>query len=193
MVAPLQELMANIGPTEKAYILPDVSFDGPLPWNQETMDIIARAEQYVKDQVAPKDNRCGGCTSCCRIPFIRDPDNTIPTKPSGVNCLHCTGHSCSIYDKRPQVCREFKCLWLRSQATDQPWPLKYRPDKCGVMLDHDTGWKYEHRPYDPDLVEVHPDREKPFAILTDDMQVLLRYKKLKHITFYYGESNGTQD
>ncbi|TKW70576.1 MAG: hypothetical protein DI543_28680, partial [Bradyrhizobium icense] len=54
-------------------------------------------------------------------------------KPVDVLCKHCTGHSCSIYDSRPSVCRGWYCVW----RVEKDLPDDMRPDKCGVMFSLD--------------------------------------------------------
>lgn len=54
--------------------------------------------------------------------------DVFPGKP----CPYSTGHSCSIYENRPEYpCRKFVCGWLEK---DSPLPEEYRPDKIGVIF-----------------------------------------------------------
>jgi hypothetical protein len=73
---------------------------------------------------------CGSCTACCRvyaIPEIR--------KPAGTWCTHCAiGEGCKVYEARPTLCVEFKCLWLQSQARKEPLADELRPDRCKVVF-----------------------------------------------------------
>ena len=52
--------------------------------------------------------------------------------------LHDTG--CSIYARRPAVCRNFVCGWL---AANSPFPEDFRPDKLGVII---VNIKWQGRP-----------------------------------------------
>ena len=70
-------------------------------------------------------NRCGDCTACCEVFAIDE-----IKKPSGSLCSNCNG-GCSIYDKRPDPCKEYKCSWLAGG-----WDETLRPDKCGVIIDN---------------------------------------------------------
>lgn len=55
-------------------------------------------------------------------------------KPMGKLCVHCVKESgCSIYQSRPNVCREFLCEWLMDR---QMSPI-YRPDRIGVIFMED--------------------------------------------------------
>jgi hypothetical protein len=82
-------------------------------------------------------NHCGSCTACCRIFDIPELE-----KPAGKWCQHCDiGKGCKVYESRPSVCREFKCLWLLSQdRVDWRERLgpELRPDKCKVVLSPST-------------------------------------------------------
>ncbi len=74
--------------------------------------------------------QCGRCTACCDgwLQITIDGQAVYPGKP----CPHSTGHSCRIYDRRPQdPCREFVCGWLEPES---PLPEWFRPDKIGVMV-----------------------------------------------------------
>ena len=82
-------------------------------------------------------NHCGTCTACCRVFDIPE-----LKKPAGTWCQHCAiGKGCKVYDDRPQMCREFECLWLMSQK--RPDPREHmkpgmRPDKCKVVFSPST-------------------------------------------------------
>jgi hypothetical protein len=68
---------------------------------------------------------CGTCIACCKIPKIDELD-----KPMNVLCRHCTGTACGIYAERPDVCRQYYCLWRRIEAM----PAEARPDRIGIMF-----------------------------------------------------------
>ncbi len=71
---------------------------------------------------------CGACTACCVEPAI-----TVEgfEKLPGVACPHCTtGLGCAIYDRRPQVCRTYHCLWRSLPYLADEW----RPDLSGIMM-----------------------------------------------------------
>ena len=73
-------------------------------------------------------NKCGECTACCVSLRVDATESKEWEK-----CRHlCNG--CSIYNDRPETCKKFKCLWLSTQESDNPFPEEARPDKCGVML-----------------------------------------------------------
>lgn len=80
---------------------------------------------------------CGSCTACCRV-------YAIPTlnKPAGPWCQHCAiGEGCKIYDERPELCADFKCLWLQSRSREdrrEHLPDELRPDRCKVVFSPTT-------------------------------------------------------
>jgi hypothetical protein len=78
------------------------------------------------EHVVP-NRECGDCVACCDILEIRSPDLQ---KPAHVLCPHCVSGGCGIYENRPNVCRDWFCLWRRIEAL----PDEMRPDKCGVVL-----------------------------------------------------------
>jgi hypothetical protein len=77
------------------------------------------------------NNVCGGCTACCVVLPILEPDLH---KPAGEPCRHLGGKGCSIYGTPgwPQVCRDYLCGWRT-----HPWfngKRFYRPDQLGVLF-----------------------------------------------------------
>lgn len=68
---------------------------------------------------------CGGCALCCTLPAIDELG-----KPVDVPCKHLTNAGCGIYEKRPQVCRDFHCDWLLGRYGDQG----DRPDRLGAYV-----------------------------------------------------------
>lgn len=73
-------------------------------------------------------NNCDGCTECCDMIPI---DTVKFEKPEGVLCPFCTkGVGCNIYSTRPEVCREFPCLYRLSDLDES-----LRPDKTHVIFE----------------------------------------------------------
>jgi len=70
---------------------------------------------------------CGTCTACCKVMNF---DAPTLAKPAGVQCQHCTGTACGIYEDRPAPCRTFYCLWR--EVANMPDSL--RPDRAGVIF-----------------------------------------------------------
>ena len=71
---------------------------------------------------------CGGCNACCKVPRIDAPELQ---KPAGVWCPNCRpGQGCGIYDSRPGVCRDYRCVWLDTGFLAE----ECRPDQLKVMF-----------------------------------------------------------
>ena len=89
---------------------------------------------------------CGSCTMCCKSLEI---DHF--KKPMGVMCSHCVNNNgCTIYDTRPDVCREFLCEWIMDRTMSQV----LRPDKIGTIFMEDP---------DNDDYQAVCDPSKPYA------------------------------
>lgn len=91
-----------------------------------------------------ESRECGPCTHCCSILGVEELD-----KPDWARCAHVCEKGCGIYETRPDVCAEYRCLWLAGYT---PF-AECRPDAMGVMFDcdgnDDDGWDldvYELRP-----------------------------------------------
>jgi hypothetical protein len=70
--------------------------------------------------VSDEERTCDGCAECCRV-------FSIPgLKEAGYPCPRLTVHPvwerCSEYADRPEVCRDFKCEWLRGYGHDRDKP-----------------------------------------------------------------------
>lgn len=73
---------------------------------------------------------CGGCTVCCKFMGVDEID-----KQRYVWCAHCEiGVGCQIYETRPDSCRQYECVWLKTQGLDNPMALALRPDKSRVVV-----------------------------------------------------------
>lgn len=71
---------------------------------------------------------CGECSACCVTLRIDEP--TIK-KPQDVPCSKLTScGGCSIYESRPDVCRNWYCAWRVMPQLDDSW----RPDRSEIML-----------------------------------------------------------
>jgi hypothetical protein len=93
---------------------------------------------------------CGECTLCCKLMGVGE-----LKKPAGTWCTHCTG-GCSIYETRPQECRDFVCAWLESHALDERW----KPSRCKFVVFAEPGSVNLKVSVDP----ARPDawRKEPF-------------------------------
>jgi hypothetical protein len=94
---------------------------------------------------------CGSCTLCCELPPIEPLE-----KPGNALCRHAApGGGCTIYERRPGVCRAFNCFWRLLPHFSDEW----KPDLCHF---------YVHQPNESTLVVMvdpaYPDawRAQPF-------------------------------
>ena len=75
-------------------------------------------------------------------------------------CENCDkGNGCSVYDTRPDECKNFDCLWKK-----QKLPEYLRPDNCGIMFE----LLYEKPVY---VGFVVPEKDDTWQ--TDDMMLLV--------------------
>ena len=83
-------------------------------------------EQLVADRPAA-GRECGTCTACCTVLAIAELQ-----KPARWACSHVACDRCGIYERRPQSCRDFNCVWLRGAIAGDE---SLRPDKLGLLFD----------------------------------------------------------
>ena len=73
-----------------------------------------------------KKNTCDGCTLCCKLLEIPELN-----KPVNEYCSLCKVNSgCSIYNTRPQSCRDFNCLYITHNLTE-----RLKPKNCHVVFE----------------------------------------------------------
>lgn len=70
---------------------------------------------------------CGGCTVCCEVLNIDEPELR---KPAGVMCRHADDQGCTLYSGRPHSCRAFFCAWRQLDVM----PESARPDRLDVIF-----------------------------------------------------------
>ncbi len=68
------------------------------------------------------------CCTVLRVDELR--------KLGGVSCAALGVRGCTIYPRRPQICRTYQCLWLQGKLDAED-----RPDQLGAVLDivHEGG------------------------------------------------------
>jgi len=141
---------------------------------------------------------CAGCTLCCKLLSI-----AVLDKPRLRWCVHCAPESgCTIYDRRPEICRSFHCGWLRDAGIAEHWqPAKSKmviayesADRIAIHVDpgRPDGWRKE--PYFSDIkrwaraaaerrgqiivwqgrevIAVLPDHEKNLGALRPDQLIV---------------------
>lgn len=69
---------------------------------------------------------CGSCKLCCKLTEVPSLE-----KPGGAWCQHACSLGCYIYEKRPEECQAYNCLWIVSPNMTP----RLRPDLCGVMFE----------------------------------------------------------
>lgn len=66
--------------------------------------------------------QCGECSLCCKLIEI-----TEIGKPARQWCPDWDkGKGCTIYENRPDVCRNFSCLWLTGELPEKLSPRRTR-------------------------------------------------------------------
>jgi len=84
-------------------------------------------------QTEPVPGRdCGPCQMCCKVFPI--PETQKP--PYGLCGRARPGGGCADYAGRPDVCREFFCLWRLDGSLSDAW----RPDVAGFALHDPEPW-----------------------------------------------------
>ena len=98
---------------------------------------------------------CGDCNLCCKLP-------STDFKKDYEWCSNCeVGVGCKIYETRPQVCRDFSCLWKKGMIEEH-----LKPNKVGFYIV-------------PERKESL--RDKIFTIYADTHKIDNVLKKLKDI------------
>lgn len=87
----------------------------------------APPESTVTPAASPRT--CGDCKACCNGWLAAD----ILGQPmgNGVACRFLGPQGCTIYDRRPELCRSFVCGWLKPGS---PFPEHWRPDRIGLII-----------------------------------------------------------
>lgn len=179
IVGPLESMRFHVQPGEELIVVRGLEVLEPIPPGQAQIDVIERMKRYAEES----KKTCGGCKQCCKTLYINEDGLT---KSSHTWCAYACAIGCAKYESRPKPCRVFKCLWLKSQATNDPMAFELRPDKCGVVLTSDTSAAIGETP-DPELIEVHVDRDTAQPLYRERMDTFLVGKKTKIVTHYYGE------
>ncbi len=88
-----------------------------------------KTDALISDQSAhkrPELKVCGECALCCKVYDVDDLG-----KKAGKKCSHVRHEGgCGIWGLHPQICQDFKCLWLKHDDMDARW----RPDVAGFVL-----------------------------------------------------------
>lgn len=96
-----------------------------LTKNQRRKKKLKKWKQRDNQRKVPTAlRRCGPCVACCTTMGVPELEKQFNT-----TCKH-AGTSCDIYNKRPQSCQAFECLWLQGHGRPE-----HRPDRLGITLD----------------------------------------------------------
>ncbi len=77
-------------------------------------------------RAAMAGRECGTCSLCCTLLRVDE-----LTKLGGTDCVHQRPEGgCGIYERRPGVCRGYRCAWLQGH-----FEAEDRPDNIGAVLD----------------------------------------------------------
>lgn len=114
---------------------------------------------------AATQRSCGACSLCCTVLRVDE-----IAKLAGTTCEHVReAGGCEIHAARPQICRAYRCLWLRGKLEDTD-----RPDKLGAVLDLlpvGGGLRLSIRQARPDAFETSPRLQEIAAEFRNSMPV----------------------
>jgi uncharacterized protein len=100
-------------------------------------------------RAAPRE--CGSCSLCCRLLQIDAEHAPEAAHQAGDWCRFCTQPGCAIYDRRPTLCRDFKCQWLKDPRLGPEW----YPPTSGMLLTFSADEKTLFVVCDPDRPNAH--------------------------------------
>lgn len=171
----------HVGKGERLFVVPGVYVQEPVPF-EEIYPLVCAVEQHITDATSG-ENKCGGCQECCITPLIKTPEIE---KPPHTRCENCSSSGCRIYFRRPEACRQFKCLWLKTQNTNHRMGPELRPDRCGVYFVGDVLGE------PGSTFEVHCRASDPEAVHRDPVQSFINAeqaegRKAYLVTHYHGE------
>jgi Fe-S-cluster containining protein len=97
----------------------------------------------------PPARQCGSCNLCCDVLEV-----TAVDKPVNQLCRHWeSGKGCTIYDRRPQMCRSFSCAWVQGHLGDEWFPeharfvVHFSQDAVNVQVDPNYPDRWREEPY----------------------------------------------
>lgn len=106
---------------------------------------------------------CGKCSLCCKVMGVPE------IKPDHEWCQYCKpgvkGGGCTIYESRPQRCRDFLCQWRLDPRFGEHWyPAKakivvdttLRAGKLIVVFSVDPDWpsRWREEPWFSDIKKI---------------------------------------
>lgn len=121
------------------------------PDNFDAALTVARVHIEMKK----KGVKCGECNLCCTVMRVEMAPVANTFKPAHVKCSKACKAGCSIYENKPYSCDSFICLWIMMSLLKDDFPMKWRPDKIGAVIDmndvgnltvhlkHNNAWRME--------------------------------------------------
>lgn len=113
------------------------------------------------------ERSCGSCSLCCKLLSIEG----LEDRPGWTWCRHCRPGKggCSIYDGRPDACRNFVCGWLSGGLDAVLDSQRWYPAKARMMITAEAVGREVHV-----VIQVDPSfpdrwRESPYR---EDIQAL---------------------
>jgi len=113
-------------------------------------------------------NICGDCTLCCKLPpiFNENEDKSLdynnPFKKFGEWCVNCsTRKACDIYENRPNVCREFNCLYVQSVLQNDPMDDAWHPRVANFFVTIENQQRLKER-----QISIYINPERHYDIFT---------------------------
>jgi Fe-S-cluster containining protein len=83
-------------------------------------------DEETFEQRKKRPRECGACSLCCTVLRVDE-----LAKLGGRPCLHqLPAGGCAVHDRRPDICRAYRCAWLGGAFEDDD-----RPDRLGAVLD----------------------------------------------------------
>lgn len=114
---------------------------------------------------------CGDCKACCEGHLAAIVHGT---KMGPNPCVFLCGH-CTIYELRPQLCKNYQCLWSQNILSEE-----HRPDKTGILVSVENlkGWQYlkiiktreifNQSGFD-EIIKFAKDHKTPYMIINCDL------------------------
>ena len=113
---------------------------------------------------------------CCKLYDVP----AVPKK-AGAWCPHCAvGRGCKIYDERPDLCREFVCLWIQDAGLPEDW----KPEKSKMVATVSSQTGFVHVRCDPSSPNVWR-RDPHHSYLRGWSRQLL--ERRSHLLVFVGE------
>jgi Fe-S-cluster containining protein len=91
--------------------------------NRQIKETGAKFTKRIRKPKQP-DRACGTCQACCGPVFIIE-----NLKRADEDCQFKAPKGCGVYENRPQVCKDFRCLWHYGVMRGEQ-----RPDRIGIIV-----------------------------------------------------------